>query len=48
MRFAALMHDLCKQAASGVDGETWYDYEKTLEGRVLEPHRQIESGAYRA
>ncbi|ASP95387.1 group II intron reverse transcriptase/maturase [Sinorhizobium meliloti] len=60
MRFTALMHHITptllvksfhalrKQAASGVDGVTWYDYEKTLEGRVHELHREIQSGAYRA
>jgi retron-type reverse transcriptase len=41
-------HALRKQAASGVDGVTWYDYEKILEGRVHELHREIQSGAYRA
>ncbi|MBX5100085.1 group II intron reverse transcriptase/maturase [Rhizobium lentis] len=60
MRYTALMHHITptllvksfhalrKQAASGVDGVTWYDYEKTLEGRVHELHREIQSGAYRA
>ncbi|WP_206616076.1 hypothetical protein [Rhizobium hidalgonense] len=60
MRFTALMHHITpallvksfyalrKHAASGVDGVTWYDYEKTLEGRVHELHREIQSGAYRA
>ncbi|WP_244561565.1 reverse transcriptase domain-containing protein [Ensifer aridi] len=60
MRFTALMHHITptllvesfhalrKQAASGVDGVTWYDYEKVLEGRVHELHRENQSGAYRA
>jgi len=60
MRFTALMHHITpallvksfhalrKQAASGVDGVTWYVYEKTFEGRVQELHREIQSGAYRA
>ncbi|MGO7381614.1 group II intron reverse transcriptase/maturase, partial [Rhizobium ruizarguesonis] len=41
-------HALRKPAASGVDGVTWYDYEKKLDGRVYELHREIQSGAYRA
>jgi len=41
-------HTLRKQAAAGVDGVTWRDYEKQLYGRVHELHREIQSGAYRA
>lgn len=60
LRFTAVMHHITptllvesfhalrKQAATGVDGVTWYEYEKTLDGRVLELHREIQSGAYRA
>ncbi len=60
LRFTALLHHvtpsllvesfhaLRKQAAAGVDGVTWRDYEKHLYGRVHELHREIQSGAYRA
>ena len=59
-RFTALLHHvtprllaesfyaLKRQAAAGVDGVTWQDYEKMLEGRVHELHREIQSGRYRA
>jgi RNA-directed DNA polymerase len=59
-RFTALLHHvtpsllvesfyaLRKQAAAGVDGVTWHDYESQLYGRVHELHREIHSGAYRA
>jgi group II intron reverse transcriptase/maturase len=60
LRFTALLHHvtpsllvesfhaLRKQAAAGVDGVTWRDYEKQLYGRVHELHREIQSGAYHA
>ena len=60
MRFTALLHhvtpsvlvesfyDLKRDAAAGVDGVTWGDYEKVLYGRVHELHREIHIGAYRA
>lgn len=60
LRFTALLHHvtpsllvesfhaLRKQAAAGVDGVTWRDYENHLYGRVHELHREIQSGAYRA
>ncbi|CAM2194946.1 RNA-directed DNA polymerase [Paraburkholderia kururiensis] len=60
LRFTALLHHvtpsllvesfhaLRKQAAAGVDGVTWRDYEKHLYGRVHELHQEIQSGAYRA
>jgi len=59
-RFTALLHHvtpsllvesfyaLRKQAAAGVDGVTWRDYEGRLYGRVQELHREIHTGAYRA
>ena len=59
-RFTALLHHvtpsllvesfyaLRKQAAAGVDGVTWHDYESQLYGRVHELHREIHMGAYRA
>ena len=59
-RFTALLHHvtpsllvesfyaLRKQAAAGVDGVTWQEYENVLYGRVHEMHREIHTGAYRA
>lgn len=60
MKFTALLHhitpsllvesfyDLKRQAAAGVDGVTWQEYEEILYGRVHEMHREIHTGAYRA
>ena len=39
---------LHKQAAAGVDGVTWHEYESQLYGRVNDLHREIHTGAYRA
>lgn len=59
-RFTSLLHHvtpsllvesfyaLRKQAAAGVDGVTWHDYESRLYGRVHELHQEIHSGRYRA
>jgi group II intron reverse transcriptase/maturase len=60
LKFTSLMHhltpellrssffDLKKQAAPGVDGETWSDYAKDFESRIDDLHGQIHRGAYRA
>ena len=60
LRFTALLHhitpqllvdsfySLQKNAAAGVDGVTWREYEKILPQRVTEMQRKIHSGAYRA
>jgi group II intron reverse transcriptase/maturase len=40
-------YSLQKNAAAGVDGVTWREYEKILPQRVPEMHRRIHSGAYR-
>src|SRR5665213_1261270 len=60
LRFTALLHhvsvDLLRQsyfalkrkAAAGVDGVTWSAYGDGLEGHVLDLHRRVQSGAYRA
>jgi retron-type reverse transcriptase len=42
--FYALKHD----AAAGVDGVTWQEYEEELHERVHTLHRQIHVGGYRA
>ena len=60
LQFTALLHhitpqlladsfyDLKRSAAAGVDGVTWREYEKILSQRVVELHRQIHAGTYRA
>ena len=59
-RFTALLHHLSvdllrdsfyalkRQAAPGVDGVRWKEYEAGLEGRLADLHSQIHRGAYRA
>ena len=39
---------LKRDAAAGVDGMTWDEYAEGLEGRLLDLHRRVQSGAYRA
>ena len=60
LRFTSLLHhltpellrasffDLKKQAAPGVDGETWRDYAMDFERRIDDLHGRIHRGAYRA
>jgi len=60
LRFTSLLHhitpelprtsffDLKKQAAPGVDGETWRDYAVGFERRIDDLHGRIHRGAYRA
>jgi RNA-directed DNA polymerase len=59
-RFTALLHHvtperlresyyaLKRAAAPGVDGVRWYEYETDLDERVLNLHRRIHRGTYRA
>jgi group II intron reverse transcriptase/maturase len=59
-RFTALLHHvtvnllresfeaLKKNAAPGVDGVTWIDYETGLEDRLADLHNRVHRGAYRA
>ena len=59
-RFTALLHHvsvgllrdsfyaLKRQAAPGVDGVTWKEYETGLEGRIADLHRRVHRGAYQA
>lgn len=59
-RFTALLHHvtvdllrdgfyaLKREAAPGVDGVTWRQYETRLEDRLVDLHRQVHTGAYRA
>jgi RNA-directed DNA polymerase len=59
-RFTALLHHvtlnllrdsffaLKRQAAPGVDGMTWREYEAGLEGRLRDLHSRVRRGAYRA
>jgi retron-type reverse transcriptase len=39
---------LKRQAAAGVDGVTWKEYEDGLEGRLADLHNRIHRGTYRA
>jgi RNA-directed DNA polymerase len=59
-RFTALLHHvnvdllrsafswLKRDAAPGVDGLTWQEYETTLEDRLVDLHARVHRGAYRA
>jgi RNA-directed DNA polymerase len=59
-RFTALLHHLTvgllrdsffalkRQAAPGVDGVTWQEYETGLEDRLIDLHSRVHRGAYRA
>jgi group II intron reverse transcriptase/maturase len=59
-RFTALLHhvsvdllrqaffEIKKDAAPGVDGVTWQDYEADLERRLEDLHARVHRGAYRA
>ena len=59
-RFTALLHHMTvnllrdsfyalkRQAAPGVDGVTWQEYETGLEGRIADLHNRIHRGTYRA
>ncbi len=60
VKFTALLHHvtidllrkgfytLKKQAAPGIDGITWTDYEEDLESRLHDLHERIHKGTYRA
>ena len=60
LKFTALLHhvdeallreafaSLKKNAASGVDGVTWQDYEQNVETNIADLHDRIHRGAYRA
>ncbi len=41
-------HAIKRDAAAGVDGMTWAKYAEGLEERLLDLHRRVQSGAYRA
>ena len=59
-RFTALFHHLSpemlrtaffalrREAAPGVDGLTWQDYETDLDRRIEDLHARVQKGAYRA
>ena len=59
-RFTALLHHLSvdllraaffwlkRDAAPGVDGLTWKEYEQGLEARLVDLHGRVHRGAYRA
>src|SRR5215472_11845795 len=60
LQFTALLHHLTvdllresfyrmkKEAAPGVDGVTWTEYETGLKGRLIDLHGRVHRGAYRA
>src|SRR5215469_10700244 len=59
MKFTALLHHLTvgrlresfyalkREAAPGVDGTTWQEYEIGLEDRLIDLHSRVHRGAYR-
>jgi RNA-directed DNA polymerase len=59
-KFTALLHHLTegllrdsfyslkREAAAGVDGVSWKEYETGLEGRIRDLHSRVHRGAYRA
>jgi RNA-directed DNA polymerase len=59
-RFTSLLHhvsidllrlaffELKRNAAAGVDGLTWQDYEADLEPNLMDLHTRVRRGAYRA
>src|SRR3984893_4518518 len=60
MKFTALLHHMAvdllresfyalkREAAPGVDGVTWQEYETGLEDRLIDLHGRVHRGAYRA
>jgi group II intron reverse transcriptase/maturase len=60
LQFTALLHHLTidllrerfyrmkREAAPGMDGVTWQEYETGLEGRLIDLHGRVHRGAYRA
>jgi RNA-directed DNA polymerase len=44
----ASFFDLKKNAAPGIDGETWSEYAEDFETRIVDLHNRIHRGAYRA
>jgi group II intron reverse transcriptase/maturase len=44
----ASFYDLKREAAPGVDGVRWKEYEEGLAGRIADLHSRIHRGAYRA
>jgi len=47
-RLRASLFELKKQAAPGIDGETWQDYAVEYERRIKDLHDRIHGGRYRA
>ncbi|WP_397571084.1 group II intron reverse transcriptase/maturase [Schlesneria sp. T3-172] len=44
----ASLFDLKKQAAPGIDGETWVEYAENFQARIVDLHARIHRGTYRA
>ena len=47
-RTRCAFHAIKRDAAAGADGMTWAEYADGLEERLLDLHRRVQSGAYRA
>jgi RNA-directed DNA polymerase len=47
-RLEAAFYELKTDAAAGVDGLTWRDYEQGLEHKLVDLHARVHRGAYRA
>ena len=47
-RLRASFFELKKQAAAGVDQQTWHDYAEDVDRRITDLHGRIHRGAYRA
>ena len=41
-------YSLQKEAAAGVDGVTWQEYETGLKDRIIDLHKRVHRGVYRA
>jgi RNA-directed DNA polymerase len=60
VRFTAVLHHLTvelleksfrglkREAAAGIDGQTWKQYEQNLKERLIDLHGRVHRGAYRA
>src|SRR5258708_13530974 len=46
--FEVAFYDLKRNAARGVDGLSWQDYEADLERKLADLHARVQRGAYRA
>jgi RNA-directed DNA polymerase len=47
-RLRSSFRALKREAAAGVDGETWHEFEADREARLVDLHARVQRGAYRA